>query len=446
MKTLSQYREDIKNLMKKVSDIDAQCVNEGRDISESELVLKNEILDTVEDLRKIVNSMERQERIANALDGPSTPPSTVPKDGSNGKLKGHRIDMTDSRSKDRFKSLGEQIASVIKAGSPGGHVDPRLYNAASGLNETVPSEGGFLVQQDFAVRELEQLFDNGIVASRCDRVPISANSNGTVLNGFDETSRSSSTAGGIIIYMADEAAEKTASKPKFRRVEVNLKKMIGLCYLTDELMMDAPAMESRVSKAFQSGFDSKLQDQIINGTGAGQLLGLMNAGCKIAVSAETDQAAASIIIQNIVKMYSRRFAGQTGNYIWLYNQTIEPQLFTMTLDTGTGGVPVFMPPGGLSQAPYGRILGLPAYAIEQCQALGTEGDIILANFPDGYILGEKGGLMQDMSIHVRFIYDESVLRFVLRVDGQPWRASALTPMHGGASATQSHFITLETRS
>src|SRR4030042_2014914 len=150
--------------------------------------------------------------------------------------------------------------------------------------------------------------------------------------------------------------------------------------------------------------------------------------------------------ENIIKMYSRRFASMTGNYVWYYNQNIEPQLFTMSQAVGTGGIPVYMPPGGLSDAPYGRLMGLPAIAIEQASTLGTQGDIILANLQNGYILAEKGGIQSDMSIHVRFIYDESVFRFVLRVDGQPVRASVLTPYKGGASYTQSHFIALETRS
>ena len=47
MKTLSQYREDIKNLMQKIADIDAKCVNESFEITEAELALKNELLDTV---------------------------------------------------------------------------------------------------------------------------------------------------------------------------------------------------------------------------------------------------------------------------------------------------------------------------------------------------------------------------------------------------------------
>ena len=35
-------------------------------------------------------------------------------------------------------------------------------------------------------------------------------------------------AGGIRAYWKDEAAEKTASKPKFRQIELKLNKLIGL--------------------------------------------------------------------------------------------------------------------------------------------------------------------------------------------------------------------------
>lgn len=436
MKTITEYREEIKNLMKKSGDIDAQAVNQKRELTEQELALKNEILDEVEALRKTVGTLERQERISAALNAPTDPAQTLP---GNKKL--------EDRKQDRFSTLGEQLAAVIAAGQPGGRVDPRLFTAAaSGLNETVPSEGGFLVQKDFTNRLFENLFDNSIVASRCERIPISGNSNGIVLNGYDETSRASSTFGGIVVYHADEAAEKTASKPKFRRVELSLHKTIGLCYLTDEMILDVPAMESRISSAFQSAFNFQVQDDLINGTGAGMALGVLASGCLVSVSKETGQKANTIVTDNIVKMYSRRFASQTMNYIWLYNQNIEPQLFTMSLAVGTGGGPVYMPPGGLSDAPYGRLMGLPAFAIEQCATLGTVGDIILANFRDGYIMAEKGGLQSERSIHVRFVYDESVLRFVLRMDGQPWRASALTPYKGGSGSTQSHFIALETRS
>jgi len=438
MKTLTQYREDIKNLMKKVADIDTKCTAESREITEAELALKNELLDTVEDIRKVVTSMERQERISRDLEKPEGS-LTVPKDA--------KIETVDTSARDRFGSFGEQMMAIMRAGLPGGNfsVDPRLHNAASGLNETVPSDGGFLVQQDFSNELLQDVFETGILASRCRRTTISGNANSTKMNGIDETSRVSNRSGGIVSYWEDEADEKTASKPKFRKIELNLKKLTGLCYATDENLDDAPQLEGIIKEGFNSEFGFKIDDAVFQGTGAGQPLGFMNGGCLVSVAKETGQAADTVVAENIVKMYSRRFAGQTGNYVWLYNQTIEPQLFTMSLAVGTGGIPVYMPPGGLSDAPHGRLMGLPAIAIEQAAALGTVGDISLVNLQNGYILAEKGGVKSDMSIHVRFIYDESVFRFVLRIDGQPVRASALTPYKGGSGATQSHFIALATR-
>jgi HK97 family phage major capsid protein len=160
------------------------------------------------------------------------------------------------------------------------------------------------------------------------------------------------------------------------------------------------------------------------------------------VAKETGQTTKTILAENIIKMYSRIFAGSLGNAVWLVNQDTLPQLYTMSLAVGTGGAPIFMPAGGLSQSPYNTLLGRPVLPIEQCATLGTVGDIIFADL-GGYILAEKGGLQSDMSIHVKFDTDESVFRFVMRLDGQPERASALTPYKG--SNTLSHFVTLATR-
>lgn len=437
MKTLGQYRDDIKALMKKAADIDAKITAENRDPSEAELSLKNEILDTVEDLQKIVGNLERQDRISRQLDAPANQPASRP------------APQTDAHAenRERFGSLGQQLAAVMHAGIPGGKVDPRLLRgaAASGLNETVPSDGGFLVQQDFATVLLQDVFQTGILASRCRRIPISGNANGIKINGVDETSRASTRWGGILGYWASEAEEKTKSKPKFRQIELSLKKLIGLCYATDELMMDAAALEGVIRGGFASEFGFLVDDAIINGTGAGQPLGILNSGCLVSVSKETGQKAATILAENVIKMYSRIFAQSRQNAVWLINQNVEPQLFTMSLAVGTGGVPVYMPAGGLSGAPYGSLFGRPVIPIEQAATLGTVGDIIFADL-GGYILAEKGGMQSDMSIHVRFIYDEQVFRFVMRLDGQPVRASALTPYKGGASYTQSHFVALETRS
>jgi len=435
MKTITQIKAEIKSLMKASADIDAKCVSENRNPAPEELTLKTEIMDTVQGLQNEVTVREREERMAALLEAPAAAVTAPRPAGS--------VQVDPDRKKDRFNSLGEQLVAVKNASRVGGAVDPRLFNAASGLNESVGSEGAFLVQQDYTNDLLKEVFDTGILAARCRRQQISGNANSIKINGVDETSRAATRYGGIKGYWADEADEKTASKPKFRKIELTLNKLIGLCYLTDELMDDAAAIESFVRDAFVGEFGFLMDDAIYNGIGGGQPLGIMNAGCLVTVPKETGQDAKTVVSENIVNMYSRRFATMTDNYIWLYNQDIEPQLFTMSLAVGTGGIPVYMPPGGLADTPYARILGRPAFAIEHSPTLGTTGDIVLANLQNGYILAEKGGIKSDMSIHVRFIYDEQVFRFILRVDGQPVRATALTPAKGASD--QSHFISLATR-
>ncbi|MFA5409865.1 MAG: phage major capsid protein [Bacilli bacterium] len=438
MKTISQYREDIKALMEKSAALDTKALNENRDLTESELALKNELLDAVEDTHKIVATLERQDRMHKALEVPEGETRKSAKT-----VTGIKDNKEERASKDRFSSFGEQVMAIKNAGMPGGRVDPRLFNAASGLNETTPSEGAFLVQSDFTAELLQDIIATGILAPKCRRVTISGNANSTKINGIDETSRASSRYGGIISYWEGEADKFTGKKPKFRQIELNLKKLTGLCYATDENLQDASQLEGIIRESFNGEFGFQIDDGIINGTGAGQFLGILNAGSLVSVDKETGQAPKTILAENVIKMSSRIFASSYQNAAWYVNQNTIPQLYTMSIAVGTGGQLVFVPPGGLSSAPYGTLLGRPVIPIEQCATLGTVGDIILADLSKGYVLAEKGGIQSAMSIHVRFEYAESVFRFILRMDGQPVRASALTPYKG--SETLGHFVALATR-
>jgi HK97 family phage major capsid protein len=248
----------------------------------------------------------------------------------------------------------------------------------------------------------------------------------------------------VVGYWIGEAGQLTPSKPKFRIIELGLKKCCVFVYATDELLSDATALEAFIRAVCPAELAFLVDDGILNGTGAGQLLGILNAGCLVQVAKETGQKAATIVAENVIKMDSR-IIGTGADAVWLCNKNVKPQLYTMSLAVGTGGVPIYMPANGVSGLPYNTLFGRPVIFIEQAASLGTLGDIILADLKNGYILAEKGGVESAMSIHVRFDYDESVFRFILRADGQPVRASALTPYKGGASNTESHFVALQER-
>ena len=350
----------------------------------------------------------------------------------------------------KWQSFGEMLQCVKNAAVPaaeGGRIDNRLLegfkNAATGMNETVNSEGGFLVEEQFAAELLKKVYDTAVVASRIRMIPIGPTANTLRMNGIDETSRANgSRYGGVQAYWAGEAQAVTATKPKFREISMKLEKLMALCYMTDELMTDATALEAVISQAFTDEMAFKLDDAIINGTGVGMPQGVLNSDCLITVAKETSQAAATLNYQNVLKMWARMWARSRQNAVWFINQDIEPQLYTMSLTIGTGGVPVYMPATGASGLPYATLFGRPVIPIEQCSTLGTVGDVVLADMSQ-YIGIDKGGITPATSVHVRFLYDEQVFRFTYRVNGQPVWNAPLTPFKG--ANTLSPFVALATR-
>jgi len=345
-----------------------------------------------------------------------------------------------------FVDFGEMLQCVARAATPGHKPDDRLFEVqvrAAGMSEGVGSEGGFLVQQDFSLDLLKGAFETGKLASRCRKFEIGPGKNGVDLPCYNETSRATgSRLGGITGYWLSEGAEKIDSKPTLRMVSLQLKKLIGLCYSTDELLEDRVLLAQVIKEGFASEFGFLLDLAIFSGSGAGQPLGIMNSGALVTVAAEDGQAAATIQAENIVKMYSR-WSGNDATGCWLVNRSALPQLYTMGVTLGLGGAPIFMPAGGISGKPYNTILGMPVLIIEQASALGTTGDIVLADLSE-YVLIDKAGIQTAVSIHVRYVYDESTFRFVYRVDGQPIPAAPVTPYAGGD--TLSPFVALATRS
>ena len=124
-----------------------------------------------------------------------------------------------------------------------------------------------------------------------------------------------------------------------------------------------------------------------------------------------------------------------SNFVWYINPEAVPQL----LNLNSTYQYLFVPAGAWSDAPQSRLLGYPVIESEYCSALGTAGDIILADMGQ-YQAIQQGGVETASSIHVKFTTDESAFRWVYRVDGAPVRSAPLTPHKG--SATRSPFVTL----
>lgn len=341
-----------------------------------------------------------------------------------------------------FNSFGEQLGAIARHYS-GGQSDNRLVRAPIGAGETDASAGGFLVQTDFASAIFTRAYDMGDILGRVFKLPISANSNGIKIPAVDESSRATGSRwGGVQSYWVGEGDGATATKPKFRLLELDLKKLMSVMYVSDELLQDQVALESIASQAFSEEIMFMTEDGIFEGDGVGKPAGIMKSPALVTVAKDNGQAAATLSLNNIVSMWSRMWIRSRKNAAWYINQDVEPQLYQLSQTVGTGGLPMFLPAGGLNAAPYSTLFGRPVIPIEYASTLGTPGDIVLADFSQ-YVLADKRGMQAATSMHVRFLTDEMTFRFTYRVDGESLWNVPLTPFKG--SNTKSPFITLAQR-
>jgi HK97 family phage major capsid protein len=347
-----------------------------------------------------------------------------------------------------FANLGEELHAIVRAGSPGGAIDPRLLRlnaAATGAGTTVGTDGGFLVQKDFTADLMKEAFGSGQLAALCSKTEISGNADGLEVAYVDETSRATGSRwGGVQVYRVDEGGTATQKKPKIGKWECRLEDLMGIAYVTERLMQDASAMASVFTEAFTDELGFVVDDEIYRGTGVGQCMGLLNAACTVSVAKESGQAADTIVAANLTKMWARILPRAKRRGVWFINTECTPQLDALSVAVGTGGELVYMPAGGLSDSPFGRLKGRPVIEIEQAAALGDTGDILFADL-NYYKLITKGGIQEAESIHVQFLYNERVLRWVTRVNGTPKLKSAITPYKGASGATLSPFVKLDAR-
>lgn len=356
---------------------------------------------------------------------------------------GNSIEVGDDlEGKKPFAHFGEQLAAIRLAGMPGGNVDKRLLFGATGNNTVVDSEGGYAVQQDFAGEIMTRAIEEDDIASRCQR--ISVNGDGLRFYRPKNNTDANNSLFGVRVYRVAQAETVAASKLELEPAEIRLSKLMGIWYVTDEAQSDARALEGMARTGFAASMALKLGDEIINGNGAGECLGVLNAPVTISVAAEGGQAADTVIYDNVRKMKHRLIPGSMQRAAWFVNVDTPEQLEQMNMPIGTGGVPVFLPAGGLSADGFSALYGRPVIPTTHAPALGNVGDIGLYDFSRYLLIDKAGeGVKEDMSMHVRFLYGENTFRWTWRINGMPVDGSAFT--FKNSTNTRSPFVTLAAR-
>jgi HK97 family phage major capsid protein len=318
-----------------------------------------------------------------------------------------------------------------------------IANAAGRMSERVPSEGGFLVPEVLRAQVLAYMTP-AIVRPRAQVLPMS--SLRLPIPTLDNPSQAGGAGvlGGLTFSFAEEGAAIANTTPAFGRVVLEARKLAALCTAPNELADDAAgAWGDFLARVIAMGVAWTEDDYFIgtNGTGVGCPQGLVNAPCAVQVT----RAASSVVsLADVAKMVNALHpaslqAGLTPgvtDVLWLVSASAFTSLLEMYLAIGT---PTNTAAAGIDWLSLGdghevgpSMLGLPLAVTDHQPAVGSLGDVILADLRH-YVVGDRQVMQVDRSWKgAGFISDSSYFRVRSRVDGRYWIQGAVT-----TSASQS---------
>lgn len=357
------------------------------------------------------------------------------------KVKG-TFEGVQSTEPDGWKGIGDFTRAVILKDT-GRFIDPRFQKDS--MNTLSPTAGGALVPATLVNRLMDEVNSDPI--SLLDRINLITGVQGSVEflrpNDYDRTQ--GAVFGGATAHWTKEGDAPAYSTAKPDYITLEGRQLMALMRLTNKFIANAgPISEAFATRALSEAASFALNAAIFEGKGAGNApLGIMESGSLIAVSKETGQDAATVTAQNVIDMYARMLSRSKPRAVWLINPDVMPQLQVMAIGVGTAGFAGYMPPNGLSEAPFGTLLGRPLIEFPHCSELGKKGDIVLADLSQyiGVLNGSAAGV--EVSLHLEFDKANSILRLLLEFDGQTWHNKPHKPPK---ETTKSAFITLETRS
>ena len=355
-----------------------------------------------------------------------------------------------------FRSLGEFASAVHNACTLNGPVDSRLVrNDASGANETTGADGGYLVPPDYAAGVIDLIQEQSILLPQARRVTIAGN---RLIEAYLVESKRDDghRHGGVLAYWKGAAQQYKSSKPTFGERTTQLDKLTAICPVTEELLMDEPAIESTLDTKVAQEFAWKADAAIFGGSGSvsmplGMVMPTTNTAL-VTVDKESGQAAGTVNVQNILKMWNRMPAQCRANAKWYINQDLELQLMQLMMGTDTVatsdsgvtvsfGGPLWLPAGAYGNE-NGKLLGRDVIPLEQAAAVGAVGDIAFLDATQ-YLIVERAGINKQTSMHMYFDTDEVAFKFSWRVGGRPDWMTAIT----GANSTiaRSPYVALAAR-
>lgn len=323
--------------------------------------------------------------------------------------------------------------------------DPRLVKekVEKSLESGDPEKAGVLVPPEYSKVLIKMAIEKAKIFPLCDMTKMTAAEQLVpVAASLDESG--GKLYGGIDFSWTDELSEKQEKDFTLQRVRLRARTAAALCKASNSLLEDSsPRAEKVIRSLFSDAFANFMDNQIVNGKGAGRGVGILSSPCLYTVAKESGQGTATIVWKNITKMMTHMYPDGQDYCAWLIGNECLDEIWDLNIPIGTGGSSVMIASGtGQEIKPKPTtLLSRPIIWNSQMQALGKKGDIALVDLRR-MLIGMRKQLTIDVSIHVYFTTNHTLFRIESRLDFQPVLPSTMKTRTNFEVAP---FVTLQAR-
>lgn len=376
-------REERARIWEQAKGLLERAEAEGRDLQGEELEQWQRLMGKLDDLRALIERLERAEEIERDL-------ATVDRPG--------RVQLAEepeeARSQRGTREYRAAFRSYVRFGLSGLRPDE-----VRALSVGTDSAGGYLVPDEMA-RELVQ-----------------ALAEQTVMRQLARTIRTSSGDHQIPVVVDHGSAQWVAegatipeADVQFSQVVLGAHKLARTTRVTEELLNDAAFdLEAFLRETFARTFGQAEEAAFVNGSGSGQPRGVL-LDAQVGVTAASTSA---ITADEIVRLYHSVRAPYRARASWLMHDSTA---LVIRLLKDSNGQYLWQP--GLQAGQPDRLLGRPVYTSEAVPQVGAGAKVIAFGDFSAYWIADRQSVGLQRLVELYAANGQVGFRLFERVDGR----------------------------
>ena len=215
--------------------------------------------------------------------------------------------------------------------------------------------------------------------------------------------------GGVCVEWIEEASEKPETEPDFEQVQILCHEVAAYTEISDRMLSrSAIALEALLARLYRGAILSALDQVLVNGSGVGQPLGIVNTTGIRTVARAT---AGTVVENDFIGLKHAILPHHRAGAEWLLGDDIE---MALELLTDAQRRRIF---GSLETGNPTKIKGYPYEVSMRMPTMGHAGDVVYGLWRE-YILAMEQEVVVKRSEHYRFRHNRTAFSVFMVVGGR----------------------------